>query len=497
MADGSGLRTARANKTRGATRRHLPFVVLLACLILAPACVYFNALYNANKAFEAGRRDVEEGRLSSGLSSLETSIEKAERIVADNPDSRWADDALRLIIRARLLREEWRLAAEASQTLFQYARSARDSAEVAGWLGTAETRRGNAALADSLLTIALSEVDERKARAELLFARGLARKQLKRVDAALADLEEVSGLRPEWVRPRLERISLLIDDQRENETAFALATLWELNVADRDEAEVIKTVGYVATRSPETALLALSNVEQANLLRASRAQLLKLRGDLHMSRGTIEKARSDYGLVPPLAGDLRVGAEAQLAVVRLDLAQISTVEEFRPIVASLERVGRQPAGQRSSEVRRLLDMFIRMVYWIDAGDLGYMLAAETARDELAAPRLARYLFVQYVETQPQSVWAPKAILAVLDLDDLDFDRSAGQADNDERGSEQLRQRLYENYRSSPYVGAVLGEKPAGRFTYEELEEGLRRQLDQLEKLANDEVRARRQASSQP
>jgi hypothetical protein len=413
------------------TRRHLPFVVLLACLISAPACVYFNALYNANKEFEAGRRDVEEGRRSSGLSSLETSIEKAERIVAQNPDSRWADDALRLIIRARLLREEWRQAAEASQTLFQYARSAR------------------------------------------------------------ADLEEVTGLRPEWVRPRLERVGLLIDNQREDETAFALATLWELRVGERDEAEVIKTVGYVAARSPETALLALSNVEQANLLRASRAQLLKLRGDLYLLRGAIEKARSDYGMVTALAGDLRVGAEAQLAVVRLDLAEISTVEEFRAIVASLERIGRQPAGQRSSEVRRLLDAFIRMEYWIDAGDLGYLLAAETARDQLAAPQLARYLFLQFVENEPQSLWAPKAILAVLDLDDLDSDRRSKQDGGEDSGPEQLRRRLHEDYRDSPYVRAVLGERPEGPYTYEELEKGLRRQLDQLTRLANDDVRARR------
>jgi hypothetical protein len=144
-------------------------------------------------------------------------------------------------------------------------------------------------------------------------------------------------------------------------------------------------------------------------------------------------------------------------------------------------------------VRDWSDLFIRVEFFLSSGGLGYILAAETARDELGAPRLARNLFLSYAETSPAAVWAPKAILAALDLTNLipEALNESGSGPN----AEQLRQRLLDDYRDSPYVQAFFGED-TGRFSFEELEQGLRRQLERLDRLADQEVRNRRSAGQQ-
>jgi hypothetical protein len=74
-----------------------------------------------------------------------------------------------------------------------------------------------------------------------------------------------------------------------------------------------------------------------------------------------------------------------------------------------------------------------------------------------------------------------------ELSDLD---SAPSAEIDPNPEELLR-RLWDDYRTSPYVQAVLGERPSDGLTFEELELGLRRQLARLETLADEQLMARR------
>ncbi len=54
----------------------------------------------------------------------------------------------------------------------------------------------------------------------------------------------------------------------------------------------------------------------------------------------------------------------------------------------------------------------------------------------------------------------------------------------------------EDHRNSAYVQALIGGEAEVEFTYEELEQGLRRQLQRLKALADQEVRNRRRAVSQ-
>ncbi|HSG82222.1 MAG TPA: hypothetical protein VLC48_08235 [Gemmatimonadota bacterium] len=455
-------------------------LIISAAVATAAGCVYFNQLYNANRLFEQGRSDVESGRTGSGQASLATAISKAERIVQNNPNSRWADDALRLIVRSRILRGEWEEAAAAGEQLLTYARNHEDSVEVAGYLGTAKLYLGEIATADSLLSVALTADPDDEVRASLYLNRGRARAALRRQDEADADFAAASALRPKWVEPRLDRVRLLVGLRRSEQAAAEMAALFDLPLNEAEERQVINLVDFLAASSPETGVAALTDVESSSLRPEDRARLVKMRGDMKIEIGRTEEGLADYRLAVSMAPESLSAVEAEAAIIKRRLTTTRVPEELEAPRTMMVRLSRIPAFRSSQEASRLRDMLIRMDFWISSGALGYMLAAEAARDELEAPVLARRLFLTYADAEPAALWVPKAILAALELTDLDSDAPS---------ADELRQRLLEEYGQSAYVQAITGGAGA-QFTYEDLEQGLRLQLQRLQRLADQEVRAR-------
>jgi tetratricopeptide (TPR) repeat protein len=488
MGGGPGRHTARAGRRARAPRPAVKLVILGIALSAASGCVYFNALYNANRLYNQGRDEVERGQQAAGRASLTASIEKAERIVAQNPDSRWADDALRLVVRARILLEDWREAAEAGRELLRVAGSRADSIEVAGYLGQAELYLGFPGRADSLLSVAIPEAEGDERRALLLLSRGRARIALGRLDAADVDIQAASQLRPHWVQPRLERVRLLLQTGRGPQAADELGTVLGLVLNPAESGEVVATIEYVAQVSPQAALAGLASVESSNLERDERARLMKMRGDLQVALGRIDAARAEYQRVTAFAPDSRFAVEAEVALIRLDLQRAVDPSELAGPLAMLERVGRRPEARASRELAGLRETLIRMDYWTSTGGLGFLLAGETARDILNAPALAHRLFLKYPEEQPRALWAPKAILAAVALADLDSASQIGGPDVP--SNEELRRRLLEDYADSAYVLALTGGVAPSGYTYEELETALRRQLERLRMEADQEVRSR-------
>ncbi|NIN70999.1 MAG: hypothetical protein GTO46_03485 [Gemmatimonadetes bacterium] len=481
MVSGSGFLTVLAD------RIDARILIFAAGLTGASACVYFNSYYNASKLFDQGRQDIEQGSESTGRATLATSIEKAEAIVDANPDSRWADDALRIIVQARLLREEWQEAVEASDRLRGYALTREDTAEAVGYLGIARLHLGDPTAADTLLLFSLAEEEDNQRRSLLLYNRALAQALLGRFAEADANLERVSRLSPDWVRPRIERVRLLVDAGYDTAAATVLAAIMTRSLADAEERTVVEMVQRLAETSPGMALLGLVGVESSALGRDSRATLVKFRGDLYLARGEAEQALADFEAAPRIAPQARTAVEAQIAAAQLTLARSTSAEEVAPIRERLELLMRQRA-RRLPDVMSLWDTLVQMEYWAERGGLAYLLAAEVARDALGAPGLARTLLLSYAEEEPDAAWAPKALLAALELSDLDSPPSAKELDP---GPEELRRRLWEDYRTSPYVQAVLGERPSDGTTFEELELELRRRLARLEILADEALMARR------
>ncbi|KPK65687.1 MAG: hypothetical protein AMS21_04140, partial [Gemmatimonas sp. SG8_38_2] len=341
MAGGSGTHTVRADRASSpSSPRSLAFILLLAVLAATSGCVYFNSLYNANRLYSQGVKEIDADRESNGRVLLLECIEKAERIVQTKPNSRWADDAARLMVRARILRDDWPEAAEAGQLLMRYATTQRDSAEAARYWGEAELNLGNMETADSLLTFALEVEEGEEARAELLANRGRARFGLGSFEAAEADLVQVTQLRPEWVPPRIDLVRLLVDGGRGSEAAAQLAYVFTLPLRDREERRSVVEAEYMAEHDSTAAIEALAEATASTLQSGNQARLIQLRADLKLALGDSTGARRDYELTSSLYPDAGPAAAAALALVRLDLHDVSTIAGFDSLTI---RVGRLAA----------------------------------------------------------------------------------------------------------------------------------------------------------
>ena len=476
MLGGSGLALKLAVNARS--------LLLAAATASASGCVYFNSVYNANELFNRGKREIEAGNEAAGRATLNQSIQKAARVVEKNPDSKWADDSQRLIAAARVLLEDWVEAAEASRKLMGMISSRKDSAEAGGYLGMAEARLGDHALADSLIGSALEYERNTRRRAALHYSRGLARAGLGRLDVAEGDFREASRLEADWLDPRLERARLLVVLGRDQEAAFELSKSFQSRIPASEEESVYQTMEYLAAADAEAARVALVGIEEAQLSRQFRARLVRLRGDMNREVGREELAEQDYRLTVEVASESRAAVEASLQLAGMKLQETETLDDLDVPFEILRETRTLPFGSRIGRVGQMIERIRRLEFYVERGNVGYIAAAEVAREELGAPRLAQTLYLEYVDQQADGLWAPKAIMAFLELGKVDPPQA-----------EELRQRLFDDYRSSAYVQAVLGDGEVEGFTYEQLEDGLRRQLQRLRIQADQVLKDPRRAAT--
>jgi hypothetical protein len=182
-----------------------------------------------------------------------------------------------------------------------------------------------------------------------------------------------------------------------------------------------------------------------------RGRILLERAHLLREAGDTLAALEEAGRVTSARGEAGAEARLLLAVWRLSVARdLGAAASVRPVLLPAEghtRVGSML--EAVGLVERLAGL------GLDA-PLAWFAAAEVARDRLGSPVLARGFFLAYADIDPSSPWAPKALLAALDVSPDEPDRAW------------LRGRL-EAHRDSPYVLAARGVTPDG---FEALEEEL-------------------------
>ena len=191
--------------------------------------------------------------------------------------------------------------------------------------------------------------------------------------------------------------------------------------------------------------------DERGRLRLRRAALLHAGGD---TTAAAQEARS----VAALLGD--PAAEARVLLARWALQRSGDLSEAYAVRELLIPVASHPV------VSDLLGGLDTLERYTDLGlvePLGWFAGAEVARDRLFAPDLARGLFLAYADGAPEEPWAPKALLAALDISQTPGDRAW------------LRGRL-EAAGRNPYVLAAFGEAAPG---FAALEEELRLRLNAL------------------
>lgn len=428
-------------------------------LLLLGGCVYYNGMYNTKRLAGSARKAEREGRTLDANNLWGQVVTRADTLVVRHPDSKYVDEALTLkgIALARLNQ-----CANAVRPLSHGATVTGDAvtAEESGLaLGRCQLELGDPAAASVAVAPVLESKDPTRSRvAHLLHARAL--RQMGQPEDALRALEGLTG--PVASQERLLALGIA---GREAETLALADTLLTLNDSAQVWDSVVTVVGHY---NPGTASALVDRLHaRAKVPPDQQARRLyqdAVRLEPVDSARALERMRQ--------AARLGVGTEsgdrASLGLIRSSLSRAATPADLASVADSLRPLASRitPASQ---EAKLLLLTIAAVQAGMDSsgsevaqGDLRLFLAAETARDTLAAPALAAGMFRQVVETWPESPYAPKAMLAGRVLDP--------------EWGEAVRPMLEEKYAASPYLAFLRGESPE---EYRALEDSLQAYVYQV------------------
>ncbi len=434
----------------------------LVLLLSAPlgGCVYYNSIYNAERAFRDGEAHWSVGRDSLARSRYDDVVRKAAAAYRKDPSGSWADDALYLMGRARFRAGDLNGAEEA----LREAEARADDAEVRlgarVWLGAVAIARGDHRTGLTLLNAAMDELEPGPALAEAHLWRARVLMGGDQLGGAWWDLDRAGTVDDALRVPAaLERIGWGLRHREPVRTREGVERLlsYPEGGARRDSLETLMgRAARIWGATGAAALLDSAEVaawdrSERGRIRLVRARLLREGGDRLAADGEARAVASGIG---PSA------AEARLLLARWTLADARSLADVRAVVPLLLPAEADP------RVEAVLGRVVRLTELADQGlddPLGLFAAGELARDDLGAPVLARGLFLAYADGAPDAPWTPKALLAALDVSHDEADRSW------------IRGRL-EARTSSPYVLAARGMPAPG---LEELESDLERRLAEL------------------
>ena len=383
----------------------------LVCVALLAGCGYFNSLYNANRRFADAERARARGDATARAAYYE-SIDKAAVSYRKYPNGRWADDALLLIGRARFALGEDEDAIGALQRVLLQSQDAEMTALAHAYLGAAFARRTQLDSAVTHLNVAVDRLPvgaeagafARLWRARVAFEQG-------RVADGWADqdaLAAVDGsLELEIALQGAER-ALLQNDSIRFKTA--LERLAAARDAGRSLQDVLNLLERAALHWTAADVVRMSTplertdwgAEPSNRVALARAQLAIIAADtataVVLAERVADRARSG------------VGSAARLLLARWRLATLDEPTELESVRALLLPAFDEP---KALELQRLTRAVQILALRADApaSALSLFAAAEMARDELDAPRLARRFFLDFAALSPQSPWTGKALLA--------------------------------------------------------------------------------------
>lgn len=430
--------------------RRLAHTALLVTLFL-PGCGYFNTMYNANRAFSDAEKAAARGDRATAETAYRLSIEKAGKSIARRPDSRWSDDARLLIARAHYALGDYQAARLALLELLQLGSDARERAAAELYLGLVEAAVGDDAAALARLDRSLSEAAApeellalaRVTRARIHYRQGNYAAAGGDLDALAADAERDVRLAALVLDLR---IATQMADSGRARRAFA-ALLGDANGATRRDSLRRIATAAAPVFGHNTLRSFLAPAATSPWPAPARDSVLLYRAELALLAGDTAAAIADAQSLSQRATGAAVD-HARLKAAEWQLAQATGVEDLQDARATL-------LAALGSQRGRMLIQSIKMVEVMleKASSTGQPLqifaAAEVARDDLEAPRLAVRLFLTYAEVAPQTEWAAKALLAALALE-------TGEA------AMQLRQRV-ESLPPNPYLAAVHGHGDAEAF----------------------------------
>jgi hypothetical protein len=406
----------------------------LSLLLATAGCVYYNGMWSAKRLARDARRLEANGQEAEAKLAWARAAAKAESVVVHHPRSHWADEALVLQGEGEAGSGDCIGAAPHLARAITTVENAplQERAQLAA--ATCALGAGDASAAGHHATPVLQSADAgRRSRAAELAGRAA----LARGDVTTA-IDLLSRSAAPGAAPMRVRALTAAGRVAEAETALTTAALTRF--VESDWTPVFDELAAAA--GPAAASRALARFLSGRRLPiGGRARLLLADGDRLRAAGALDSAAGRYATVVGLVPDSVEGGRARVRGLQLRALTADRVEDLAATRAELDRL--QQAGGLAAQDARGLSQLIARVGAPGETDVDRFRSAELARDSLGAPRLAARLYLDFARQHPASLFAPKALVAALQLDSLVIDS--------------LLTVLDAAYATSPYTRALHGD----------------------------------------
>ncbi len=482
----------------------------LLALSLLGGCVYFNAMYDANREFDAALQSLQEQSEFTARVQFDSVIAKTGRVIEDHPGSKYADDAAILKTRAQLYTEVWESAVETSLTAEELAGSPKTRAIALGLRGVALRELGSNSEADSLLSLALSANVAADDEALFLFQRGLARQELGLADQATMDLEAAAGsveLSPEGSLSLSIALRDIGEYGRSAEVAARLLATANPNTVSPLYLHV-DSLGVLAPSIVDSMAASLRTAPAVPATRMAAFQLIS--GRARLCQGLEQDALMSFDAAVAEASSSQPAADAAYYAIDLRLRDAIRPADVTALLGSYSvarRAGRREMRERVGRWQTASAEFEGLISAYESRGASaaeaVLRAAEVARIDLEALALARGSYLLYLELVPDSRWAAKAIYGALSVSghppDPAWVEDLGLATDDE-----LRMHLRTLPSDDPYLLAFAApnDRPVmADSMYVLAEADLRRRLTEIRMLfdptAGDTVPVTEEPAAEP
>jgi tetratricopeptide (TPR) repeat protein len=366
--------------------------LLVGLLSLTASCLYFNAVYDANQAYDEALRLQQDGEDAMARVRFDTVIAITGRIVTDHSDTKYAAPAAVLKARSELALQRSESAAASASQARALTTVPRLSSTAMGLEGVAKRLLGDLPGADSALTMALSGDIDESDRALFLFHRGMARLESGDRDLAAADLAESGVKAAEASTGQLDLAEALSEvGQYESSTALTVE-LMRVNRFANYRPGMLQHLDSLARRAPLLLDSALAlELDEPGLAETKLAALYYYRGRSLEHAGR-PGAVAMYDSARAASAQSRYATAASYRAGRLRIFQAREPSDIVATRSIMQQAANTLDRAIAVDARRLNERVILFSNLVDAYESrgataaeAALRAAEIAGVDLAAP----------------------------------------------------------------------------------------------------------------
>lgn len=395
-------------------------------LLSATGCVYYNLFYNTKRTYQAAEQiplqpDGEVNRVA--LDGYTQVIEKCTKLINENPDSKYVDDALLLMAKAHYQRREYAEAVDALDRLQSEYPESELLEDAQLYAAKSLLGRGSEADAVDKLKTIITENSRSPHAPEILYLLGTNLIKLDRDDEAFAYLKQLADDYPNTTYRLNADLEIATVFTESGQYDRALATLEGLGNRKLDEVDSIRYYMALAELrikmgDYEAALQAITALDEEVLGHHMRAVQLLKKSTVYTGLDSISLAIDGYQSVVARYPRSNYSAEAsfQLGVIfqeNLDSLDVAKTH-FDNVPRQFPRSEfAEDAIQRSVSITKLQ----RLQSSLQGGDAenSAMVKFELAETQLFQFKDYEKALVAYnvvLDEYPNSDVAPKAAYAI-------------------------------------------------------------------------------------